>query len=150
MFTILHISRISCVSHFRIFAYFAFSDILCILRSRTFRISRSCIFRISHTHISRAFHIFAYFAFHISHSCIFCALTHATMHLLGSIAFHSHVLSSSSEVNWCVFHFVSLALHHVFTFPFMFTYLVMCLYYITLVHLVLPTWLQALGTRLAC
>jgi len=39
---------------------------------------------------------------------------------------------------------------YVFTFPFMFTYLVMCLYYITLVRLALPTQLRALGTRLAC
>jgi hypothetical protein len=39
---------------------------------------------------------------------------------------------------------------YVFTFPFMFTYLIMCLYHITLVCLALPTWFRALGTYLAC
>jgi hypothetical protein len=47
-----------------------------------------------------------------------------TLHAsLGSIAFHSHVLSSSSKVHWCIFHFVSLALHHI------------CLYIPVYVHL---------------
>jgi len=39
---------------------------------------------------------------------------------------------------------------YVLAFPFMFIYLIMCLYYITLVRLALLTRLRGLGTRLAC
>jgi hypothetical protein len=65
--------------------------------------------------------------FHVFHVfCIlaFFALWHVLLHAsLGSIAFCLHVLSSSSKVHWCVFHFVSLALHHI------------CLYFPIYVHL---------------
>jgi len=108
-----------CILHFHtfcIFTHFALSCISC------FQIP--CAF-CDPTHFT--FCILAYLArfmfSHISHFAFF-ALWHALLRAsLGSIAFHLHVLSSSSKVHWCIFHFVSLALHHI------------CLYIPIYVHL---------------
>jgi hypothetical protein len=66
--------------------------------------AHSRIPRISYFRAFRVFRILAFFA--LRH-----ALPRAS---LGSIAFRSHVLSSSSKVHWCVSHFVSLAFHHIY------------------------------------
>jgi hypothetical protein len=65
--------------------------------------THSHISQVSHSHAFRVFCILAFFAFqHV--------LLRAS---LGSIAFCSHVLFSSSKVHWCVSHLVSLALYHI-------------------------------------
>jgi hypothetical protein len=96
------------------FVYFQYSHIL--------HISQSCTFHILHTRISCTFCIVRLSQFSCFHTyCIFCALCvlmffalwHALPHTsLGSITFCLHILSSSSKVHWCIFHFVSLASYH--------------------------------------
>jgi hypothetical protein len=133
-------SRISHFRAFRIFAHFAFSR---ISRFRVFHISHiSRLSRISHLaqFVFQIPHVFAHLTNYahlmsphssqfvhsriprISHFRAFCvfrilaffALRHALPRAsLGSIAFRSHVLSSSSKVHWCISHFVSLAFHHI-------------------------------------
>jgi hypothetical protein len=67
--------------------------------------------QFAHSRISQVSHFRAFCIFHI---LAFFALRHALPRAsLGSIAFCSHVLSSSSKVHWCVSHFVSLAFHHI-------------------------------------
>jgi hypothetical protein len=67
-------------------------------------------------------HFCSFCILHFCAYCIFCSLRilafFALWHALpcaslGSIAFCSHVLSSSSKVHWCIFRFVSLALYHI-------------------------------------
>jgi hypothetical protein len=97
-FRIYRAFRISHLSHISRFRFLAFSRI-----SRIMHISRSHTVRNSRTRIFRVFRILAFFTFRH-------ALPRAS---LGSIAFRSHVLSSSSKVHWCVSHLVSLALYHI-------------------------------------
>jgi hypothetical protein len=95
----------SCISHFRVFACFAFSRVLHFCASRifhTFHVSDSSHFHTSH--ILRAFRDPTQF--------VFCALAYLAGFAFRVFTF-SHVLSSSSKVHWCIFHFVSLALHHI-------------------------------------
>jgi len=67
--------------------------------------------QFAHSHISQASHSRAFRIFCI---LVFFAFRHALPRAsLGSIAFRSHVLSSSSKVHWCVSHLVSLALYHI-------------------------------------
>jgi len=120
------ISRTSHFSHsraFRVFARYA---------HRTFRILAQFAFQIPHVfaHLTNYTHLafphysqfahsriprISYFrAFRVFRILAFFALRHALPRAsLGSIAFRSHVLSSSSKVHWCVSHFVSLAFHHI-------------------------------------
>jgi hypothetical protein len=131
-FAFSHISRISHVSHFAHITHFAFSHIshvshfayIASFAHFAFQIPR--IFthltndahlafphssQFAHSRISRVSHFRAFCVFHI---LAFFALRHALPRAsLGSIAFRSHVLSSSSKVHWCVSHFVSLAFHHI-------------------------------------
>jgi hypothetical protein len=139
--------------HLTYFTHFAFS---CTLHCHTFHISDTSCFRTSHIlHTFRNPTQFAFCAltylmhFAFLHSCVFHILTRTTVHLprICRIPFACPALILQGP------YFTLFHLHYiiyVFTFPFMFTYLIMCLYYITLVHLALPTWLQALGTCLAC
>jgi len=94
-FAIFALSHISRILHFRFLAFSCISHIAHISRSHTVHILHTCI--------SHRFRISAFFA-------LWHALPHTS---LGSIAFRLHVLSSSSKVHWCVFHFVSLALYHI-------------------------------------
>jgi len=143
-FAFPRISRISRISHFRFLAFSRISHIACISRSHTVRISR--------TRISRGFRISTYFAFRVF---TFSCFLHFDMHYHVPPWDPSHSVHMSCPhpprsigAYFTLFH--SHYIIYVFAFPFMFTYLVMCLYYITLVHLVLPTWLRGLGTRLIC
>jgi len=97
---------------FHVFASFAF-QIPCVFAHLTnyAHLTFPHSSQFAHSRISRVSHFRAF--------CIFCilaffALRHALPRAsLGSIAFRSHVLSSSSKVHWCVSHFVSLAFHHI-------------------------------------
>jgi hypothetical protein len=132
IFAFLHISH---VSHFRMFrvsvhlAYFTFQipHIFMHLTYCThFAIPHSSYF--AHSHILRVSH---FRIFRISHFCIlvFFALWHVLPHAsLGSIAFCLHVLSSSSKVHWCIFHFVSLALHHMSLHSHLCSLILLCVY----------------------
>jgi len=122
-FAFSHISRTSHFSHFRalrVFTYITFSH----LAQFAFQIPRVFAHltnyahlafphssQFTHSRISRVSHFRAFCVFRI---LAFFTLRHALPRAsLGSIAFHSHVLSSSSKVHWCVSHFVSLAFHHI-------------------------------------
>jgi len=156
---ILDLLKHSDLRNFRIFACFVFlriSHILRILRFRFLALSRishiahilrSHTVRNSHTCISRGFCISAYFAF--SHFLRF-DMRYCTPPWDPS---HSVCMSCPHPPSSIGAYFTLFHLHYiiyVLAFPFMFTYPIMCLYYITLVRLALPTWLQGLGTRLAC
>jgi len=54
--------------------------------------------------------------------------------------------SIGAYLTWFHSHYIT----YVLAFTFMFIYLIMCLYYITLVRLALLTRPRGLGTRLAC
>jgi hypothetical protein len=100
-------SRISRFRAFRVFAHFAFSRISRFRAFRIFAHFASRAIRVSDSSHFRAFRVFRILAFF----ALRYALPRAS---LGSIAFRSHVLSSSSKVHWCVSHFVSLAFHHIY------------------------------------
>jgi cellulose synthase/poly-beta-1,6-N-acetylglucosamine synthase-like glycosyltransferase len=119
---------------FRIFAYiahFAFSHIS--------RISCSCIYRV--------FCVSAYFAFScfLRFDMCYCVPPWDPLHSVRISCPHP---PRSIGAYFTLFH--SHYIIYVLAFPFMFNYLIMYLYYITLVHLALPTWLRGLGTHLAC
>jgi hypothetical protein len=95
---------------------------------------------------------FAYFMFSHFHALrVFRALTCTITCLprIHCIPFTCPVLILQGPLVHILLYFTHIILC-VFAFPFMFTYLVICLYYITLVCLALPTWFRALGTCLAC
>jgi len=128
----LHDFRVFVFSHFRAFRVFVFLHVsrfrascifctFCISDSsrfhashilRTFRDPTQFVFRALTYLMGFAFPCISHFAF--SHSRVFVLWHVLPCTSLGSIAFRSHVLSSSSKVHRCVFHFVSLALHHIF------------------------------------
>jgi hypothetical protein len=159
-FAFLHILRVSrlcifacfvfpCISH--IFVHFAFQ----IPRVfHTFRVSDSSHFHASHilctfcdltvcnlrTRISRGFRVSTYFAF--------WRFSHFDMryHAPPWDPSHSIRMSCPHPPRSIGVYFTLFHLHYiiyVLAFPFMFTYPIMCLYYITLVHLVLPTRLRS-------
>jgi hypothetical protein len=107
VFRIFHTSHIlASFAHFafhipHVFAHLTNYAHLAIPHSSQF--AHSHISQVSH---SRAFRVFRILAFFVFRHALPCAS-------LGSIAFHSHVLSSSSKVHWCVSHLVSLVLYHI-------------------------------------
>jgi hypothetical protein len=107
VFRIFRASRVlASFAHFafqipRIFVHLTNYAHLAIPHSSQF--VHSHISRVSHPRAFRVFRILVFFAFRHALPCA----------SLGSIAFRSHVLSSSSKVHWCVSHLVSLALYHI-------------------------------------
>jgi hypothetical protein len=143
-FAFPHILRISRISRFRFLAFSRISHIVCISRSHTVRISR--------TYISCGFHISVYFTFRIFAFSHFSRFD-MCYRVPPWDPSHSVCMSCPHPPRSIGAYFTLFHLHYiiyVFAFPFMFTYLVMCLYYITLVRLALPTRLRGLGTHLAC
>jgi hypothetical protein len=122
VFTYIAFSRLSCISHSRV--SHAFSRAFSHLAQFAFQIPHVFAHLTNYAHlafphssqfahscISRVSHFRAFCVFRI---LVFFALRHVLPRAsLGSIAFRSHVLSSSSKVHWCVSHFVSLASHHI-------------------------------------
>jgi hypothetical protein len=141
-FTHLTFSHLSRILHFRFLTFSRISQIMHISRSHTVRNSR--------THISHRFHIlahFVYFAF--------------SRFLRFDMRYHAPPWDPSHSVRMSCPHpprsigvyltwFHSCYITYVLAFTFMFIYLIMCLYYITLVCLALLTQLRGLGTHLAC
>jgi len=138
-FSRVRISHISRISRFR---FLAFS---CI--SRIMHISRSHTVRNSHTRISRRFHILAHFAFSrfSRFDMRYCAPPWDPSHSVRMSCPHPP-RSIGAYLTWFHSHYIT----YILAFTFMFIYLIMCLYYITLVCLALLTQLRGLGTRLAC
>jgi hypothetical protein len=135
------------------FCVFAFSHVSCFRASCVFTHLTYCAHFVIphssyfvHSHISR-----------VSHFRVFCISRFLRFDMryrappwdpLHSIRMSCPHPPRSIGVYFTLFHLHYII--YVFAFPFMFTYLVMCLYYITLVRLALPTWLRGLGICLAC
>jgi len=144
IFAFSRISHILCISHFRFLMFSRISHIAYISQSHTVH--------ISHTRISCRFRISVYFAFRVFAFSHFLRFDMCYREPPWDPS-HSVCMSCPHPPRSIGVYFTLFHLHYiiyVFAFPFMFTYLVMCLYYITLVRLVLPTQLQGLGTCLAC
>jgi len=167
IFAFSHISHTSRILHFcasRILACFAFRiyRVFCVLASfasHAFRVSDSSRFHASHElctsrdptqFVIRALAYltcFAYFAF--------SRFSRFDMRYRVPPWDPSHSIRMScphpprsigAYLTWFHSHYIT----YVLAFTFMFIYLIMCLYYITLVCLALLTRLRGLGTRLAC
>jgi hypothetical protein len=138
------------ISHSRVFRAFRVSD---SSRFRAFRVSdssQSHTVRNSRTRISRRLRILAHFAyFAFSHFLRFDMRYHAPpwdpSHSIRMSCPHPP-RSIGAYLTWFHSHYIT----YVLAFTFMFIYLIMCLYYITLACLALLTRLRGLGTRLAC
>jgi len=138
-------SRVFCISRILHFRFLAFSCISWIMH-----ISRSHTVRNSHTCISRGFHISTHLAYSaFSHFSCF-DMCYRSPPWDPSHSVHMSCPHPPRSIGAYLTLFHSHYIIYVLAFPLMFIYLIMCLYYITLVCLALLTRLRGLGTRLAC
>jgi len=137
-------------SHFGVSTHLAFSHF------RAFRVSDSSRFHASHELCtSRNPTQFAIRALTYLAGFAFSRFSHFDMRYRVPPWDPSHSVCMScphpprsigAYLTWFHSHYIT----YVLAFTFMFIYLIMCLYYITLVCLALLTQLRGLGTRLAC